>query len=92
MKIEFNGPATSQLTTENAGSRVSSSGPSSTQSSTEDRITFHSDGASVQSLISQALRSPEVRQSIVQSLRQSVNSGQYNVDTAKTSNAIVSGQ
>jgi flagellar biosynthesis anti-sigma factor FlgM len=92
MKIELNGPATSQLPSESVGSRVSGSGTSSTQNSAEDRITFHSDGASIQSFTSQALRSPEVRQSTVQSLRQSVSSGQYNVDTARTANAIVSNQ
>jgi flagellar biosynthesis anti-sigma factor FlgM len=91
MKIEFNDPATSQLSSD-VGSRVSNPATAGTQNAAEDRITFHSDGASVQSLASQALRSPEIRQATVQSLRQSVSSGEYNVDTAKTANAIVSNQ
>jgi len=92
MKIELNGSATSQLPPEPAGTRISNSGTTSTQGTAEDRITFHSNGASVQSLASQALQSPQVRQATVETLRQSVSSGQYNVDTARVANAIVSNQ
>jgi flagellar biosynthesis anti-sigma factor FlgM len=90
MKIELNGPASSQALAETSASRVSNNSTSSTQNTAEDRITFHS--TSIQSLTSQALQSPEVRQSNVERLRQTVNDGQYNANSTATANAIVSNQ
>ena len=87
MKIESNGPVNSQVSPETV-TRVNNSGTSSTRNTAEDRITFHS--ASIESLTSKALESPEIRERTVQNLRQSVSSGQYHADTAKTANAIVS--
>jgi flagellar biosynthesis anti-sigma factor FlgM len=68
--------------------RVSSGGQASTQGAAQDWTSFHSDSNSVQSLTSQALSSPEVRQGTVDALRQSVNSGQYQVDPTKIAAAI----
>jgi flagellar biosynthesis anti-sigma factor FlgM len=90
MKIELNGPSSSEALSDTTASRVSNSSTSSTQNTAEDRITFHS--TSIQSLTSQALRSPEVRQNTVERLRQTVNDGQYNVDPKATANAIASNQ
>jgi flagellar biosynthesis anti-sigma factor FlgM len=92
MKIEFNGPAISQLPSESVGARVSNTGPAEAQNAAQDRTTLHSDEASIQSLANQALRSPEVRETTVQTLRQSVSSGQYKVDSTQTANAIVNNQ
>jgi anti-sigma28 factor (negative regulator of flagellin synthesis) len=86
MKIELNSPATNQVSSDTVA-LVNHNVTTSTQSTSEDRITFHS--ASIESLTSRALESPAVRTETVQSLRQSVSSGQYNADTAKTANAIV---
>lgn len=92
MKIELNAPATSQLAPERVGARVSNTGPTTAPGEAEDRTTFRSDGASVQSLANQALSSPETRQATVQNLRQTVQSGQYNIDTARVADAIVGNQ
>jgi len=40
-------------------------------------------------LTSQAMNSPEVRQDKVDALRQSVNSGEYQIDPTKIAGAIV---
>jgi flagellar biosynthesis anti-sigma factor FlgM len=89
MKIEGISPAAAQLLTDSVAVRVSNSGPASTQgAAAQDWTSFHSDTTSVLSLTSQALNSPEVRQGTVDALRQSVNSGQYQVDATKIATAI----
>jgi flagellar biosynthesis anti-sigma factor FlgM len=60
----------------------------STQGAAQDWTSFHSDSSSVLSLTSQALSSPEIRQGTVDALRQSVNSGQYQVDASRIAAAI----
>jgi negative regulator of flagellin synthesis FlgM len=55
----------------------------------EDRATLTSDSTSVGSLVSSALASPEVRQDKVDSLREAVNNGQYNLDPSKIAASIV---
>jgi flagellar biosynthesis anti-sigma factor FlgM len=91
MKIEGINPAATQLPVDNVAARVSTSGPATTQAAAQDWTSFHSDSSSVQSLTSQALNSPEVRQGTVDALRQTVNSGQYQLDPAKIAAAIISG-
>ena len=88
MKIEGINPAATQLPVDNVAARVASGGQASTLGTAQDWTSFHSDSSSVLSLTSQALNSPEVRQATVDSLRQSVNSGQYQVDAAKIAAAI----
>jgi flagellar biosynthesis anti-sigma factor FlgM len=91
MKIEGINPAATQLPVDNVAARVSTSGPATTQAAAQDWTSFHSDSASVQSLTNQALNSPEVRQSTVDGLRETVNSGQYQLDATKIAAAIISG-
>ena len=90
MKIEANSPTAIPLPT-NSGAKQISNGSSiaAAQSTSTDRTTFHADSLSVQSLTSQAMNSPEVRQDKVDALRQSVNSGEYKPDATKTASAIV---
>jgi flagellar biosynthesis anti-sigma factor FlgM len=91
MKIEGINPAAVQLPVDNLAARVSNGGPASTQAAAQDWTSFHSDSSSVQALTSQALNSPEVRQGTVDALRQTVSSGQYQLDPAKIAAAITSG-
>jgi flagellar biosynthesis anti-sigma factor FlgM len=89
MKIEgITQAAVTPLPTDSVQARVQQEGPAAAQSPQGDWTSFHSDSTSVQSLTTQALQSPEVRQPTVDALRQSVASGQYQVDTAKVANAI----
>jgi flagellar biosynthesis anti-sigma factor FlgM len=89
MKIDVNSPTVSLLPVDAGAKKVSSGSLSGTQSATQDRTTFHSDALSVQSLTSQAMSSPEVRQGQVDALRQSIKSGEYQPDASKTADAIV---
>ncbi len=88
MKIEGTSPVAAQSPGDSVAARVTSGGQASTQGAVQDWTSFHSDSNSVRSLTSQALSSPEVRQGTVDALRESVNSGQYQVDAAKTAAAI----
>ena len=88
MKIEGINPATGQLPVDNVAARVSTSGPATTQAAAQDWTSFHSDSTSVQSLTSQALNSPEIRQGTVDALRQAVSSGQYQLDATRIATAI----
>ena len=88
MKIEGISPVEAQLPVESVAARVASSGQASTPSGAQDWTSFHSDSNSVLSLTSQALSSPEVRQGTVDALRESVNSGQYQLDPGKIADAI----
>jgi flagellar biosynthesis anti-sigma factor FlgM len=89
MKIEVNSPAASQLPPDRVAKQVSNSGLAGTQSGTDDRTTFHSDSTSVQSLTTQALNFPEIRQDKVDALSQSVKSGEYQLDATKIAGSIV---
>jgi anti-sigma28 factor (negative regulator of flagellin synthesis) len=88
MKIELNGPASSSQV--DTVARVNTTSTTSTQNTAEDRITFHS--ASIQSLASQAMQSPDVREASVQALRQSVSSGEYSANAVQTAHAMGSQQ
>lgn len=90
MKIDLNSPAVNMVSANSPAGKVSSSGTAGVKVSTEDRTTFHSDSLSVQSLTSQAMQTPEVRQNKVDALSQSVKSGEYKADASNTASAIAS--
>ena len=89
MKIEANSPPAIQLPVDRGAKQVSNNDLAGTEGATEDRTTFHTDSTSVQALTSQAMNSPEVRQDKVDSLRQAVSSGTYQVDATKTAEAMI---
>ncbi len=91
MKIEGINPAATQLPVDNVAARVSNGGSVTTNPAAQDWTSFHSDSASVQSLTNQALTSPQVRQGTVDALRETVNSGQYQLDATRIASAIISG-
>lgn len=92
MKIDLSGPVTSQLLAERSTKQVTQGSPDISQRATEDRTTLSADSTSVNSLASQVLRSPEIRQEKVDAFRQAVASGQYQVDSTKIASAILSGK
>lgn len=89
MKIDVNSLTANQLPVDRGPKQVSSGSLAGTQISTEDRTTLSTDSQSVQSLTSQALNSPEIRQDKVDTLRQSVSSGEYQVSAKAIANAII---
>jgi flagellar biosynthesis anti-sigma factor FlgM len=58
----------------------------------DDRTTLTSDSATVQSLVRTAMNSPAVRQETVESLRQTVASGQYQLDPSAIADAMLADQ
>jgi flagellar biosynthesis anti-sigma factor FlgM len=88
MKIDGVSPVEAQLPVESVAVRASSGGQATTPGAAQDWTSFHSDSSSVLSLTSQALSSVEVRQGTVDALRESVNSGQYQVDPTRIAAAI----
>jgi flagellar biosynthesis anti-sigma factor FlgM len=89
MKIEVNSPTVSLPEVDRGAKKASMSTVVGTQDVTQDRTTFHTDTLSVQSLTTQALNSPEVRQAKVDALSLSVKSGEYKVDSTKTAGAMI---
>ena len=89
MKIDVNAPALSQLPADRIAKQVSNGSLAGAQAVTQDRTTFSSDSLSVESLTSQALNYPEVRQDKVDALSQSMNTGAYQVDPMQIAGAIM---
>ena len=89
MKVDLNSLAASQIALERGAKQVSNGSLNGTQAATEDRISIHSDSLSVQSLATQALNSPSIRQDKVDALRQSVTSGTYKPEASKTADAMI---
>ena len=90
MRIDLYNSLASQISSEtssqaaNAKTRATSSGVDQ-----GDRTTLTSDSTSVSSLASTALSSPEVRQDKVDSLRQAIGSGQYQLDPVKIAGSMI---
>jgi flagellar biosynthesis anti-sigma factor FlgM len=57
--------------------------------SEDDQATLPEDKVSLSSLSTQALGLPEVRQGLVDSLRQSISSGQYKLDPSAIADAML---
>jgi flagellar biosynthesis anti-sigma factor FlgM len=81
MKIELSGATAVLEPVDRASRPVSTPNGTGSQGVAGDRTTFHS--GSMQSLVGQALATPEVRQDKVDALRQAVNSGEYKIDPEK---------
>jgi flagellar biosynthesis anti-sigma factor FlgM len=56
-----------------------------------DEFAFSEDRVTLSALATQALATPEIRQSQVDSLRQSVSNGQYQVDPNEIADAMLNG-
>jgi flagellar biosynthesis anti-sigma factor FlgM len=88
MKIELNNPPPDPIVT-SRGNNNSSASTSQVHNAGEDTASLSFDRASVGSLVSQALASPEVRQDKVDALRQAISSGEYKVEPDKIADAML---
>jgi flagellar biosynthesis anti-sigma factor FlgM len=88
MKVDASSLAQTQLPVNDVAARGRAGDLTGTNGAQDDWTSFQSDSVSVQSLTSQALDSPEVRQDTVDALRQSVASGQYQADPTNIAAAI----
>jgi negative regulator of flagellin synthesis FlgM len=90
MRIDLFNSAASELSSERASQKATAENAAkSGQPQAEDRATLTSDSASVGSLVSTALSSPEVRQDKVDSLKQAISSGQYELNPGKIAKSII---
>jgi len=93
MRIDLFNSAASQISNEQSSQQVSAQNAAkSGQSDVQDRATLTSDTTSIGSLVNTALKSPEVRQDKVDSLRQAISSGQYELDPNKIAASILDEQ
>ena len=86
MRIDLNTHHTPEISTDRA-STTSATAQSASAAPQADR--FSGDSVSLNSLAAQALQLPEVRQDKVDSLRQQIASGEYQVDPQKTAAAML---
>jgi flagellar biosynthesis anti-sigma factor FlgM len=89
MKVDLTSLAANQIPVDRGANKVSSGSVSGAQVPTEDRISFHSGSLSVQSLTSQALSSPAIRQNKVDQLSHAVANGTYQSDAGTTASGII---
>ncbi|MFY9646869.1 MAG: flagellar biosynthesis anti-sigma factor FlgM [Terriglobales bacterium] len=90
MRIGLNAPDQQQSI---AAEQTKSSSPVTSQSdsmSVGDKSGLSQDTVTLSALSTQALSQPEVRQNLVDSLKQSISSGQYNLDPRQIADSILS--
>jgi flagellar biosynthesis anti-sigma factor FlgM len=93
MRIGLNTPDPQSISAEQAkkpSTEATSNQPQPAPAS--DKNVLSQDKVTLSALASQALGMPEVRQAQVDSLRQSVNSGQYQLDPHEIADAILRGR
>lgn len=86
MRVGLGVPDPQSAQTEKAANSAQSQPVTTSNPQLEGQQSSQSDHVTLSSLSTQAMQSPEVRQDRVDALRQSISSGQYQVD----SNAIAS--
>jgi len=90
MRIDLFNSAANEIASEQSSQQVN--GPNVSKSGVsneEDRATLTSDSTSVGSLVSTAMSSPELRQDKIDSLRQAIGSGQYDLDPGQIAASMV---
>lgn len=90
MRIDLYNSAASELSSEPSSKKVQTQNISSSDASDGGvRTTLSSDSGTVSALVSQAMNSPEIRQSKVQSLQQAVSNGSYQLEPDKIAGAMI---
>jgi negative regulator of flagellin synthesis FlgM len=91
MRIGLNTQVPESVSSERASdSAVSTNAKSAASAQNTDA--FSSDTVSLSALASRALQSPEIRQDRVDSLRQQIESGQYQIDPKAIADAMVNSE
>ncbi len=90
MRIDLSQLTPAQVSSEHNAKKISDQQSSASETAgTVDRTTFTSDSTSVGSLVGKAMSSPEVRQDLVDQLKQAVNSGQYKLDPSAIASSMI---
>ncbi len=90
MRIDLSQLTTSQVAADQNSKKVSEHRPGvSDLAGSEDRTTFTSDSSSISSLTSKAMGSPEIRQELVDQLKQAVDGGRYKIDPSAIAASMI---
>jgi flagellar biosynthesis anti-sigma factor FlgM len=90
MRIDLTQTAASQIATEASAKQAGAKKASASGlAAGEDRTTFTSDKQSLGSLVSAAMSSPEIRQDKVDSLKQAISSGSYQLEPGKIAASMI---
>ena len=90
MRVSLSNATANELSSELSSQQLAAKNAAKAgEAAGEDRATLTSDSTSVGSLVATALSAPEVRQGKVDSLRQAVNGGDYEIDPGKIAASIV---
>lgn len=90
MRIDLNQTAASQIGNEAIPKRESVADlAASDPGNNGDRTTLTSTQQSLNALVSTAMSSPEIRQDRVDSLKQAISSGQYELDPKKIASSMI---
>jgi flagellar biosynthesis anti-sigma factor FlgM len=80
MRIDLYNSTASELASEQTSLKNSQNAATSGAPGPQDRATLSSDTTAIGSLVSTAMSSPELRQQTIESLKQAIGSGQYQLD------------
>jgi flagellar biosynthesis anti-sigma factor FlgM len=89
MRIDLSTLFAGQVSAEKTAGKPSSVVVPGKDHAPEDKATLSADAAAVQSLQSQVLQMPAVRQDVVDGLRDEVRQGNYKVDSNKVADALI---
>jgi len=89
MRIDLNRSAANEVAADQKTKQVASTGRPPVHHDTEDTTTFSSDSLAVTNLAAQAMQTPEIRQDKVDSLREAIHNGTYQVDPAAVADAML---
>jgi negative regulator of flagellin synthesis FlgM len=90
MKIQSHDVAAVQVVTERSATQISDrNSVVASRNVAEDRTTLKSDSTLVQSLVSQALKSPDIQQDKIDAIRQALSAGEYKIAPGKVADAII---
>ncbi len=89
MRIGLNTPDTQSVSAEQAKKSSTTATNQSDPVTATKTNAFSQDKVTLSALATQALGTPQIRQSQVDSLRQSVSSGQYQIDPGEIADAIL---
>ena len=92
MRIGLNQPDPQSISAEQAQKSSTAATNQSETSPSGDKNALSQDRVTLSALATQALGMPEVRQGTVDSLRQSINSGEYQLDPHEIADAILRGR
>ncbi len=93
MRIDLNQVAASQIANETSPSPVNAENVAASDSgAADDRTTLTSTQQSLSALVSTAMSSPDIRQDRVDSLKQAIDNGTYELDPAKIASSMIDEQ